>query len=234
MRALESALTIRADLCALAVMAKVPVPGLVKTRLCPPLTPGQAAALARCLLLDTLAKVRQTPGAAPCLVYAPAGARGAFRDLAGDDIALLPQEGRDLGERMHRLSSRLLAAGCAAVVILGTDSPTLPAAVLADAVAHVRRGKDDLILGPSEDGGYYLIGLSRPQPDLFAGVAWGGSGVLADTRERARRRGLRVRLLPRWWDVDTPADLARLREELRRTGSDTAPRTAAYLRTLAG
>jgi hypothetical protein len=115
------------------------------------------------------------------------------------------------------------------VVLLGTDTPTLPAAVLADAVRRIMNERLDLLLGPAEDGGYYLIGMRRPQPDLFAGLAWGGPRVFADTRERAARRGLRASLLPTWWDVDTPADLARLQGDLRQGAADIAPHTAAAL-----
>jgi hypothetical protein len=214
-------------------MAKAPAPGQVKSRLCPPLTFDQAASLARCFLLDTLVTVRGAAGATAYLAYTPDDARDEFRELAGEGIALLPQEGQDLGERMHGLSRRLLAAGHSAVVILGTDSPTLPAAVLASAIAHATRGRRDLVLGPSEDGGYYLIGMRRPLPDLFAGMPWGTAAVLAETQERARRLGLQTELLSPWFDVDTPPDLARLHEELQRDPSSPARHTAAYLRQLA-
>ncbi|MBI4537066.1 MAG: TIGR04282 family arsenosugar biosynthesis glycosyltransferase [candidate division NC10 bacterium] len=213
-------------------MAKAPLPGGVKTRLCPPLVPEQAASLARCFLLDSLAKARGTAGTSTYLAYSPAGAQDAFRGLADNAIFRIPQQGHDLGERMDRLSRRLLGAGHPAVIILGTDTPTLPASILAGAVVGLAGGRAELVLGPSEDGGYYLIGLRRPLSELFVGISWGTPTVLAETRERAGRLGLRTTLLPTWYDVDTPPDLARLQAELRMDRASTAPHTAAFLQRL--
>jgi hypothetical protein len=196
-------------------MAKAPVPGRVKTRLCPPLTEEQAASLAHGFLLDALARARTLAAAALYLAYSPPDAGAIFREIAGEGITCLPQEGDDLGQRMDRLSRRLLAAGHPAVAIIGTDTPTLPVSVLADALDRLAGGHADLVLGPSEDGGYYLIGMRRPLPGIFADIAWGGPTVLADTRERAAGLGLKVSLLQSWFDVDTPEDLARLRDALR-------------------
>jgi hypothetical protein len=196
-------------------MAKAPVPGRVKTRLCPPLTEEQAASLAHGFLLDALARARTLAAAALYLAYSPPDAEAIFQEIAGEGITCLPQEGDDLGQRMDRLSRRLLAAGHPAVAIIGTDTPTLPVSILADALDRLAGGHADLVLGPSEDGGYYLIGMRRPLPGIFADIAWGGPTVLADTRERAAGLGLKVSLLQSWFDVDTPEDLARLRDALR-------------------
>lgn len=196
-------------------MAKAPVPGRVKTRLCPPLTEEQAASLAHGFLLDALARARTLAAAALYLAYSPPDAGAIFQEIAGEGITCLPQEGDDLGQRMDRLSRRLLAAGHPAVAIIGTDTPTLPVSVLADALDRLAGGHADLVLGPSEDGGYYLIGMRRPLHGIFADIAWGGPTVLADTRERAAGLGLKVSLLQSWFDVDTPEDLARLRDALR-------------------
>jgi hypothetical protein len=196
-------------------MAKAPVPGRVKTRLCPPLTEEQAASLAHGFLLDALARARTLAAAALYLAYSPPDAEAIFQEIAGEGITCLPQEGDDLGQRMDRLSRRLLAAGHPAVAIIGTDTPTLPVSVLADALDRLAGGHADLVLGPSEDGGYYLIGMRRPLHGIFADIAWGGPTVLADTRERAAGLGLKVSLLQPWFDVDTPEDLARLRDALR-------------------
>lgn len=201
--------------CAMAIMAKAPVPGQVKTRLCPPLTEEQAASLSHGFLLDALARARTLRGVAPYLAFSPPDARAMFEEIAGEGITCLPQEGDDLGQRLDRLSRRLLAAGHPAVAIIGTDTPTLPVSVLADALDCLAGGQADLVLGPSEDGGYYLIGMRRPLPGIFTDIAWGGPTVLADTQERAAGLGLKVSLLPSWFDVDTPEDLGRLRDALR-------------------
>lgn len=216
---------------ALAIMAKVPVPGRVKTRLCPPLDAQQAASLARAFLLDTLAAAFALKRVAVFWAYSPPDAGALCRKIAGQDIACLPQEGDDLGQRMDRLSRRLLAAGHPAVAILGTDAPTLPAAILVDALHRIAGGRADLVFGPSEDGGYYLVGLRRPLPDLFVDIDWGGPAVLADSLERARRLGLSASLLPSWFDVDTPEDLARLRRALA-DGGTVPPHTRRCLADL--
>ena len=156
---------------ALAIMAKAPKAGAVKTRLCPPLSPGQAAGLARCFLLDKIAQVRGLSGAGPVIAYTPPSERDLFERLA-PDFALMPQHGRDLGERMRSTLATLLGAGHRAAIAIGTDTPTLPAAVLQQAVDLAASGEVDLVLGPAEDGGYYLIGVRADHPTLFDDVPW--------------------------------------------------------------
>lgn len=216
---------------AVVVFAKAPRPGAVKTRLCPPLSPVAAARLYRCFLLDTLDRVQALPGITPAVAYAPRSAR-AFFATARPGMLLIPQGGGDLGTRMARVLERLLGRGFAAVLIIGTDSPTLPRSHLRAAVRLLGRPGADGVVGPSEDGGYYLIGLRAPCPALFTGVSWSTSRVLAQTLARARRAGRRLRLLPRWYDVDTVADLRRLAAELRRP-REPAPRTRRLLGTRA-
>ena len=216
---------------AVVVFAKAPRAGAVKTRLCPPLSPAAAARLSRCFLLDALDRVQALSGVTPAVAYAPRSARPFFA-AARPGMMLVPQGGGDLGARMARVVERLLGRGFAAVLVLGTDSPTLPRAHLRAAVRLLGRADADGVIGPSEDGGYYLIGLRAPCPALFTGVAWGTSRVLAQTLARARRAGRRLRLLPRWYDVDTLADLRRLAAELRRPRGP-APRTRRLLATRA-
>jgi glycosyltransferase A (GT-A) superfamily protein (DUF2064 family) len=132
----------------------------------------------------------------------------------GPDFVLIAQEGRDLGERQRHLLERILELGHDAAVVIGTDSPTLPRECLDEAIDLVMTPGVDLVLGPSEDGGYYLIGLRAPCPALFEDTPWGTAGVFARTFERARRLGLRVACLATWFDVDTGSDLERLRAEL--------------------
>lgn len=209
---------------ALAVMAKAPRPGQVKTRLVPPLTPQQAADLYRCFLLDTLDTLRRVSGAEATVAYAPADAEAELARLA-PDLPRVPQGEGDLGARMRGVADTLLARGLDGVVLVGADAPSLPAAYLDLAVTHLAGGAD-LVLGPADDGGYYLIGLRSRQPSLFEGIPWSTGQVLAETRRRADAAGLRTALLPAWFDVDTAADLDRLRGTL--TGTE-GRQTGAFL-----
>jgi rSAM/selenodomain-associated transferase 1 len=213
---------------ALAVMAKRPHAGEVKTRLCPPLTPDEAAELARCFLLDTLDRIRRVPDIERFLAFAPPDAERFFRSQAGGAFSLLPQQGSDLGERLADVSEALLAAGYPAVTIVGTDSPTLPDGVLHEAHAVLGRDGADLVLGPTEDGGYYLIGLRRPSRVLFEGIAWSTEAVLRQTLAKAEAAGLRTHILPAWYDVDVASDFQRLMHDLAEYPA-SAPRTGAFL-----
>lgn len=214
----------------LLIFAKQPVAGRTKTRLCPPLSHAAAAELYACFLRDTLALARQVPASSRVIVYQPEEAADYFAALA-PDFALLPQQGADLGERMDRCFTTVLGAGPGAAVLIGSDIPTLP-------VAHVNRafallGAHDLVFGPSDDGGYYLIGMHRPHSRLLREVTMSTPTVLRDTLAIAAELGLRAALLPGWYDVDTPADLARLRIELAAAPPTVAPHTRAWLATFA-
>lgn len=212
--------------CTLIVVAKEPAPGRAKTRLCPPLDPAAAAGLAACFLRDTLDLARAVPAIRRVIAYSPAEAEGSFRALA-PDMALTPQRGADLGERLDRMLADAFAAGAGRAVALGADSPSLPAAYLADAFALL--AAHDMVLGPADDGGYYLIGLTRRHPRLFREVMMSTPTVAADTLAIAASLGLRVALLPRWYDVDTAAELARLRAELEAAPPEVAPHTRRFL-----
>ena len=150
----------------LAVMAKAPRAGLVKTRLCPPLSPDEAAELARAFLLDAVDQVRSVAAARPAMAYAPVDARAFFHALA-PDFALVAQRGDDLGARLSHAFEDLLADGAPGAIVIGSDVPTLPSAVLAAALDRLAGA--DLVLGPSEDGGYYLIGLREPRAGALRG-----------------------------------------------------------------
>lgn len=213
---------------ALAVMAKRPQAGEVKTRLCPPLTPEEAAGLAQCFLLDKLDQVRRVAYVERFLAFSPSDAETFFRSRAGGAFSLLPQRGTDLGERLADLSERLLTAGYPAVMIVGTDSPTLPDAVLHEAHGVLAQDRADVVLGPTDDGGYYLIGLRQPRRDLFCGIAWSTDAVLRQTVAKAEAAGLRTHILPAWYDVDVASDLERLVRDLTDNPA-SAPRTRAFL-----
>ena len=198
---------------ALCIMAKAPEPGRVKTRLCPPLSPDDAAELYRCFLLDKIAQARQVAGVEPVLAYAPAQAAAVFEALA-PGFTLLPQRGADLTARLTAVCVEIFRNGCDAAILIDSDTPTLPTARLERAVAVMSDGGCGLVLGPSEDGGYYLIGLRRLHPELFEGMQWSTPTVLEETLRRARALGLNAVTLPAWYDVDTAADLVRLKADL--------------------
>lgn len=216
---------------ALLVVAKEPVAGQTKTRLCPPLDGATAAKLYTCFLRDTLDLMRQVPDVRRGLVYAPAGAGAYFRTLA-PDMDLAPQRGAGLGERLDHLLTDALAGGAAGAVVMGSDSPSLPAEHLARAFTLL--DSHDMVLGPCDDGGYYLIGLRRPQPRLFREVTMSTPTVAGDTLAIAAALGLRTALLPPWYDVDTTAELARLRAELREAPAGVAAHSRRFLAALDG
>jgi rSAM/selenodomain-associated transferase 1 len=212
---------------ALLVVAKQPAAGQTKARLCPPLTGAGAAVLYEAFLRDTLELMRQVSGAAHTIAYLPADAAGYFGRLA-PDMALMPQRGADLGERLDHALADALAAGARHAVVMDSDSPTLPAAYVSAAFAALADGAD-VVLGPCDDGGYYLIGLKRPQPRLLREVTMSTPFVVRDTLALARELRLRVELLPQWYDVDTAAELDRLRAELHALPLEVAQYTRALL-----
>lgn len=212
---------------ALLVVAKQPAAGQTKTRLTPPLSPDEAAALYECFLRDTLDLIRRVPAVQPAIAYLPADATGYFTALA-PDFELLPQHGPDLGARLDHALTSYLHRGFAHVAIMNSDGPTLPVAYLTAAFDQLRDGAD-VVLGPAEDGGYYLIGLKRPAPRLLREVRMSTPTVLADTLALAAEEELKVALLPMWYDVDDVAALARLRVELAQAPAEIAPATRRFL-----
>jgi uncharacterized protein len=198
---------------ALIVMAKQPAPGTTKTRLSPPLSLDEAAALYACFLADVLDTAREVmrtlPDLTPYIAFTPPSALVYFHELA-PDFALLPQTGPTLGERLDGILSTTLAQGYDQVAAINSDSPSLPATYLVQAFAALDDPSSDVIFGPCEDGGYYLIGLRRPQPRLVREVRMSTPDTLADTLLIAAEMGLRVELLPTWYDVDRAIELERL------------------------
>jgi rSAM/selenodomain-associated transferase 1 len=205
------------------VMAKYPAPGRVKTRLASALGAAAATELARAFIADLGARL-DALGASVTWAFWPPDAPFA-RLVPG--AACVPQQGHDLGERLRAVIAWAFARDPRPLAVLGADVPHVPAATLREA-ATALAGDADVVLGPTRDGGYYLVALRAPQPALFADVPWGGPRVLAVTLGRAQASGLRVHLLPATFDVDTPADLAALRKLLA-ARSISLPRTAAVL-----
>ncbi len=213
---------------AVAIMAKAPRPGEVKTRLCPPLSPAAAAALYRCFLLDKIEQVRALKDARPVVAYTPDEARAEFEALA-PGFTLVRQHGGDLGARLLASLAALLSDGHRGAIAIDSDTPTLPTAFLQQAVDRMTDPTVDVVLGPTEDGGYYLIGVRAARAELFQEMEWSTPRVLEETLRRAATAGLRLACLPPWFDVDTPDDLVRLRDVLVRQRGHAPLHTAAFL-----
>jgi uncharacterized protein len=209
----------------LVVMARYPTPGAVKTRLARRFGPGPACALYRAFLLDLQLRFA---GGRRTLVWAfhPPDA-----DFVGADARCMPQAGADLAARMHDCFRRLCTGGFARVLMIGADVPHVREPWLDE--AEKRLDTADVVLGPSADGGYYLVGMRQPH-DVFSGIAMGTGDVLAQTRRKAEALGLRVHLLPSTFDIDDAADLVRLRALLAdgESGGRLLPHTAAVLAAL--
>jgi rSAM/selenodomain-associated transferase 1 len=209
------------------IVAKAPVPGRAKTRLVPPLTPEQAAAFQEALLLDTLEACRAEEPATGLLYADPADAPVLAR-LAGDDVRLVPQEGRGLGDALRLGMARGLARGPTALV--SSDIPGIPPGSLTRAFGLLEEGSCDVVLGPAHDGGYWLIAMREPAEAPFRDIPWSTPAVWAATLARCEAAGLTVATVDLWRDVDTPVDLAFLLEDAE---SLPAPRTVRALGGLA-
>ena len=226
---------------AVAIVCKAPIAGQSKTRLSPPLRPDDCAALSGCFISDisnTIQSLADAGDVTGYAVYTPRGSEGALRQLLPDRFRLIVQGEGDLGARLSKATVDLLGAGHAGVILANSDAPTLPKALLHAAVAAVRAG-DNVVLSPALDGGYTLIGLSRPHIRLFSNIPWSTDKVYRLTLERAHELGLPVVNVPGWYDVDDAASLQMLADELsgRRPafadpnleGAD-APATRQFLR----
>lgn len=213
---------------AIAVMTKAPGMAVVKSRLHATLGEARATELYRCFLLDRLDAVAALPDIAGVVAFTPPEAEALMRALAPQNLRLEPQRGADLGERLSRVLTDLLNRGHAGAMAVDSDSPSLPMAYVSEAAQLLADRAHDVVLGPCEDGGYYLIGLNSPQPLLFESIPWSTAGVLVATLAKARALDLRVHVLPPWFDVDTEADLRRLHAEMATSG-DRSPRTQVFV-----
>jgi hypothetical protein len=211
--------------CAIAVMAKVPRPGLVKTRLVPPLTPTTASALSEAFLRDITENIFLA--SRRCLIhayvaYAPAGLEAMFDGKLATGTRLVLADGANIsvpsidgfGRCLWHAVQSLFARNHDAVCLLNSDSPTLPTALLEHAAEALSGDGDVVVLGPADDGGYYLIGMKKPHAHLFKDIAWSTAEVATQTRRRAQSLGLRLVELDPWYDVDDAASLLRLRRDL--------------------
>jgi rSAM/selenodomain-associated transferase 1 len=210
----------------LGLFAKAPVAGQVKTRMCPPLTPAQAARLYEAMLLDVIDQHARARAAELVLWHAPADAADWFEARVPPACRLLPQRGATLAARLAFAFRTHSGEGCERIVLRGTDSPTLPLGRVEAAFEALDRA--DLVLCPDLDGGYSLVGLRTACDPLFE-VELGTDSVLEQTRKQADRLGLSCVLLPAHHDVDVIGDLERIRSELTR---QLTPRTLDWLDAL--
>jgi rSAM/selenodomain-associated transferase 1 len=205
---------------AVGVMARAPS-SIGKTRLAPHLSPDRLRALRAALLADTLRAVESLRDV--FIFFTPVEAEQEIASLAGNGMSRVPQCAGDLGARMlggmrHLLEDRKYEAA----LLVGSDIPLLTAAHLREA-AETLRASGGLVLGPADDGGYYLIGMRRPHAALFEGLAWGSESVLTETLRTAERMGIEARLVRSAYDVDTVDDLLRLERDLGWAPADVCP-----------
>jgi rSAM/selenodomain-associated transferase 1 len=224
---------------AVGIICKTPRSGHSKTRLSPPLRPEECARISACFIQDLSATIASLAGdgrADGYAVYTPAGTEAELRALLPGGFGLVLQGNGDLGKRLYKGIHDLLAAGHAGAILVNSDSPTLPRAILDSAVDAVLSG-DNVVLSPAFDGGYTLIGLSKPHRHLFTDIPWSTERVYELTLQRAREINLSVTALDGWYDVDDGAAYAMLERELdgirppfAKGPAQDAPRTRAFVR----
>lgn len=205
------------SLCAMAIMAKAPRPGKVKTRLSPPLTPDQAAEINSCFLKDTTANIANLAEEGACsgvISYTPVGDELLFEGILPESFQLIPQRGDGFGERLLSTAQDLFACGFGAVCLIDSDSPTVPREAFEMAVSALHKPGDRIVLGPSHDGGYYLIGMKQAHPEVFENITWSTASVFNETVAAVHRIRTELVHLPLWYDVDDAATLAILENEL--------------------
>ena len=217
---------------ALVIMAKRPVIGKTKTRLCPFLTPEEAARLYEALLRDTIALVERVNIVADLAVaITPPESQAYFAGITPPGTRLLPVTGSDIGYCLGQALGRLFDLGYKRVLALNSDGPSLPLDYLHQAIQCLNQA--DLVLGPAQDGGYYLVGMKQLHQEIFQGIAWSTERVLSQTLARAQGLSLSVAQTPPWYDIDTPSDLARLQADLASTAPGSLVHTRAILFNLA-
>lgn len=223
---------------ALIIFVKLPVAGEVKTRLCPPLTPGSAAELYGCFVEDILSQcVRLSVNRFDIFVFvSPPESVLNYEEMltplkkhamTGPVITCLAQTDGDLGRRLDQAFAAVFSMGYERIVVLGSDQPTLPDERIVEAFVALNRC--DVVIGPSEDGGYYLIGLRTICPALFDRIAWSSARVAGMTIDRIMEVGLTLDVLGYWYDVDDEDSLAKMEGDLDQMPSDIAPRTRQWM-----
>ena len=240
----------RRQICAIGVMAKAPQAGRSKTRLCPPLLAQQAAAISAAFLRDVTENIAAAAKSAPIqglIAYTPAGSQPLFEGHLADGTEFVLADGMSdipdempadvvgLGRCLLHAIQAMLVRGFGAACVLNSDSPTLPTSLLVRTAKALLTRSDSVVLGPAEDGGYYLLGMQAPHARLFADIAWSTDSVADTTRARASQLGLEIVELPLWYDVDDRNSLARLIADIGGQDAGTglcpypAPETGAAL-----
>ena len=199
---------------ALVVMLKAPVAGKVKTRLTPPLKKEDAARLYKCFIQDIFSRISTLNGIDIIAAYTPKNAAERIKRIVPANTMLIPQKGSDLGERLQNIFSQLFSIGYKKVAIIGTDSPDLPVEYIKKSFSSLNKNTS-IVIGPSRDGGYYLIAMSRYSEEVFKDIPWSTNTVFKKTLEKAKKAGLLPAFLPEWYDVDETDDLKTLRENMR-------------------
>jgi rSAM/selenodomain-associated transferase 1 len=215
------------------VMARRPGAGMAKTRLAARLNEAERASLYEAFLRDKLAQVGRIRDTCAIVAVAPPDPPASIAPWLSRGMGAIAQRGADLGARLEGAMDDLFAAGASAVVMLDSDTPTLPDACLEEAARTLASGEIDLVLGPAWDGGYYAIGLRTPVTALFRGIHWSTPAVLRETLAAAEAAHLRVHLLQSWFDVDEPADLDLLCAQIASTSRWSPSYPAATAKALA-
>lgn len=214
----------------IAIMAKQPLVGRTKTRLHPALTMQGAANLYEALLLDTIALAASQDWADLAVAITPPESHPYFESITPAGTLLLPVQGKDIGECLSQVMETLLGMGYLKALALNSDGPTLPAEYLNQAAGLLDQA--EIVFGPNDDGGYYLVGMSQPHTSIFQDIAWSTGQVFTQTMDRAAESGLHAAFTAPWYDVDTPADLNRLIRELETTSPDRLQHTRRFLKGL--
>lgn len=204
-------------------MVKAPLPKRVKTRLSPPLTDREAVELYRCFIMDIFARVSVLDGIDVFAAYTPKGKEDIIKQLTGN-VYLLPQRGIGLGKRLANLFSDLFARGYKKIVVIGSDSPDMPLEFIRTSFSVL--DKDGVVFGPTEDGGYYLVGMNRFCRKIFEDIPWSTNNVLKRSLEICNAEGMDIFLIPKWYDVDTYKDLKML---IKDGSPEAMPNTYRFL-----
>lgn len=215
---------------AVIIMAKAPLAGTVKTRLEPVLSAAQCAGLAACFLRDTVNKAESLENQSLIIAYSPAGERDYFNRFARKKTSFVEQKGDSLGEKMFSAFEFAFSRNIETAVMIGTDSPTFPAGFIERAF-ELLETDSDAVLGKTEDGGFYLIGLRRLDARIFAGAQWSSAETFAQVRQNIMNLDWRLGEVPAWYDVDEPPDLEQLSGEFSNdpNAQKRAPLTSQWL-----
>jgi rSAM/selenodomain-associated transferase 1 len=214
---------------AIVIAAKPPVPGKVKTRLSPPLNLKESAELYECFLTDTVNTIATLDKIDRFIAFYPEISREDLSLTSLDKFTLIAQKGIDLGKRLSSVFCHLFSRNYQSVTIMGSDLPNLPVEFVKQSLCDLGKKSVDVTIGPCRDGGYYLIGLKAFHGNLFDGIPWSTTAVFEKTIETIRMLGLKVSILPMWYDVDDQEDLRLLKDEISASPVEVASATRGFL-----